>query len=320
VATSGVPPLVGVELGEGSALSSAERERLASLEAVVARGLESFLEVARALLEIRERRLYRATHASFEAYVGERWGLARRTAYGYLEAARVAENVPAQAQLGISHLRALAPLPADEQRELAPRISSLTLAEARRVIREWRRQQRREWQEREPPPLPQGTFRTIVADPPLAYRPDFGDGLAADRYKTMELEELEAMPVADLAAPDSHLYLWIGATRVPDGLRLISAWGFEFVALLTWKKPSIGLGTWWRYQTEHLIHARRGALRTRPGLSNLFEARRSRHSEKPDEAYELIERASPGPYLDLFARRRRAGWTVWGDELDPAST
>lgn len=137
----------------------------------------------------------------------------------------------------------------------------------------------------------------------------------------MTLEELEALAITDLAAPDSHLYLWIGATRIPDGLRLVSAWGFEFVALLTWKKPSIGLGTWWRYQTEHLIHARRGSLRTRPGLSNLFEARRSRHSAKPDEAYALITEASPGPYLELFARKPREGWTVWGDELaDGANT
>ena len=154
------------------------------------------------------------------------------------------------------------------QRELAPVVAEMTVAEARRVIRRWRAQQRQEWAERPTPPLPTGVFRTLVIDPPLAYPADFGDGLAADRYKTMTLEELEALGVPELAAPDSHLYLWIGATRIPDGLRLISAWGFEFVALLTWKKPSIGLGTWWRYQTEHLIHARRGTLRTRPGLSN----------------------------------------------------
>jgi N6-adenosine-specific RNA methylase IME4 len=87
------------------------------------------------------------------------------------------------------------------------------------------------------------------------------------------------------------------------------------LTLLTWKKPSIGLGTWWRYQTEHLIHGRRGDLRTRPGHSNLFEAPRARHSEKPDRAYELIRHASPGPRLEMFARKPRAGFTVWGDEV-----
>lgn len=297
-------------------LTLAERSRLAELEEIVERGLEQFLQVAYALIEIRDRRLYRETHPTWEAFVRERFGMARGTAYGLMQAARVAENVPTSGHLSISHLRELAPLPVEAQRELAPEISPLTVVEARRVIREWRKQQRREWSERKVPPLPAGTFRTVVCDPPLAYQVDYGDGIAADRYRTTPLPELEALPVGELAAPDSHLYVWIGASRVPDGLRLVEAWGFTFVALLTWKKPAIGLGTWWRYQTEHLIHARRGTLRTRPGLSNLFEARRSRHSEKPMVAYELIEQASPGPYLEMFARRPREGWAVWGDEVE----
>lgn len=303
---------------QAPSLVADERERLAALEAVVRRGLQSFLEVAAALLEIRDRRLYRESHPTFEAYVRERFDLARTTAYGLLDAGRVASNVSAEGQtsaLSLSHLRLLAPLEPDEQRSFAPIVSEMTVAEARRVIREWRKQQRREFAERDIPPLPAGTFRTIVADPPLRYPVDYGDGLAADHYRTMTLDELAALPISSLAARDSHLYIWIGATSVPDGLGLVEAWGFSFVALLTWKKPSIGLGTWWRYQTEHLIHARRGSLRTRPGLSNLFEARRGRHSAKPAAAYELIERASPGPYLDLFARTQREGWTVWGDEV-----
>ena len=301
----------------GSApLSPSEQERLRELSLVVERGLGAFLEVAWALFEIRDARLYRESHSTFERFVRERFGLGRSTAYGLMDAARVAANVsPEGHDLSLSQLRVLAPLEPATQRKLAPVISELTVADARRVIRAWRAQQRREWAERETPPLPEGTFRTIVADPPLAYKVDYGDGLAADRYKTMSLEELAALPVGDLAAPDSHLYVWIGATRIPDGLRIVEAWGFEFIALLTWKKPSIGLGTWWRYQTEHLIHARRGTLPTNPGLSNVFEAPRSRHSAKPTEAYELIERASPGPYLELFARRQRRRWTVWGDEL-----
>lgn len=297
-------------------LAVAEQRRLEELERVIERGLDTFVEVGLALTEIRDGRLYRQRYSSFEAYLAGEWQMGRSTGYGLIDAAAVAANVPSEGhRLSISHLRALAPLDADGQRELAPVVSELTVAEARRVIREWRRQNRRAWRERPTPPPPPGTFRTLVVDPPLAYRADYGDGLAADRYKTMSLDDLEALPVSALAAPDSHLYVWIGATRIPDGLRLVSAWGFEFVALLTWKKPSIGLGTWWRYQTEHLIHARRGGLRTRPGLSNLFEARRSRHSAKPDEAYALIAEASPGPYLEMFARKSREGWTVWGDEV-----
>jgi N6-adenosine-specific RNA methylase IME4 len=299
-----------------TALTSPERTRLAELERVVARGVQTFVEVGVALTEIRDRRLYRERYPSFEAYLAGAWQLGRSTGYGMIDAARVAANVPLEGhRLSLSHLRVLAPLDVKEQEHFAPVVAEMSVAEARRVIRRWRAQQRREWVDRPSPPLPKGTFRTVVVDPPLAYPADYGDGLAADRYKTMALDELEAIPVADLAAPDSHLYLWIGATRIPDGLRLVSAWGFEFVALLTWAKPSIGLGTWWRYQTEHLVHARRGTLRTRPGFSNLFEARRSRHSAKPDQAYALIAKASPGPYLEMFAREARDGWTVWGDEL-----
>jgi N6-adenosine-specific RNA methylase IME4 len=297
-------------------LSLVERERLAKLERIIGEGLDQFLVVARALIEIRDSRLYRETHSTWESFVGERFGLARGTAYGLMAAARVAENVPTSEQLSLSQLRELAPLPAETQRALAPVISEMTVIEARRVIRQWRLTQRHEWAQREVPPFPSGTYRTIVVDPPLAYPADWGDGLAADRYRTMSLDELAALPIEQLAAPDSHLYVWIGATRIPDGLRLVDAWGFTFVALLTWKKPSIGLGTWWRYQSEHLIHARRGNLRTQPGLSNVFDAPRSRkHSAKPEIAYTRIAEASPGPYLEFFAREPRAGWTVWGDEL-----
>jgi N6-adenosine-specific RNA methylase IME4 len=300
------------------ALSQVERARFIELERIVERGVQTFIEVGLALTEIRDQRLYREQFGSFEEYLAGAWQLGRSTGYGLIDAARVAANVPLEGQrLSLSHLRVLAPLDVQGQRELAPLVAEMTVVEARRVIRRWRAQRRQQWAERPTPPLPNGVYRTIVVDPPLAYPADFGDGLAADRYKTMSLDDLEALDVTGLAAPDSHLYLWIGATRIPDGLRLVSAWGFQFVALLTWKKPSIGLGTWWRYQTEHLIHARRGKLRTRPGLSNLFEARRSRHSAKPQEAYALIAEASPGPYLEMFAREPRDGWTVWGDEVEP---
>ena len=197
-------------------LTIQERARLQVLEGVVERGLGAFLEVAAALLEIRDSRLYRETHSTFEDFVRDRFQLARSTAYGLMDASRVAANVSPEGHgLSLSHLRALAPLEPTTQRELAPVVSEVTVAEARRVIREWRATQRREWAEKPTPPPPVGTFRTIVADPPLAYKADYGDGLAADKYKTMSLEELAALPVADLAAPDSHLYVWIGATRIP---------------------------------------------------------------------------------------------------------
>jgi N6-adenosine-specific RNA methylase IME4 len=303
--------------GRPCALRRPERERLAKLEAIIDDGLDRFVAVAAALLEIRDRRLYRATHTTFESYVRERFQLARRTCYGYLEAAAVAANVPPEAQLTLSHLRALAPLPAPAQRELAEVISPLTVAEARRVIKEWRRQQRLRLADRPPPPpIPIGAFRTIVADPPWAFDGnDRGDGLAADHYRTLPTEEIAGLPVVTRAAPDSHLYLWAPVTKIPDALRVCEAWGFRYVSLLTWVKPGLGLGQYWRISTEHVVFGVRGRLATRPNHRNWFEAKRSRHSAKPPVFHDLVSSASPGPYLELFGRRARDGWTVWGDEV-----
>ncbi|MBA3584783.1 MAG: hypothetical protein H0W36_09720 [Gemmatimonadetes bacterium] len=299
----------------GQLLSHGEQARLSELERIIERGLQTFVEVAAALLEIRDARLYRASHATFEAYARERFQLARTTAYGYCDAARVLANVsPERHDLSLSHLRALAPLEAGEQRELAGAISPLTVAEARRVIRAWREQRRHLVAVKDPPPLPAGTFRTLVADPPWRYEHDWGDGLAADQYATMPTEEIAAMPVTDLAAPDSHLYLCTPASKLPEGLSVLAAWGFEFQTVLTWVKPGLGLGTWFRHSTEHVLFGRRGTLRTSPNVRNWFDGPRRRHSAKPEEFYELVEKASPGPYLELFARREREGWTGWGAE------
>ena len=298
-------------------LAPAELSRLVELERVIEDGLDRFVAVAQALVEIRDRRLYRSSHKSFEAYAVERFQLARRTAYGYIEAAAVLENVPSEAHLSLSHLRALAPLSPVEQRALAPVVSPLAVAEARRVIKEWRQSQRSTLADKPPPPpLPAGAYRTLVADPPWRFDSnDRGDGLAADQYSTLTTDEIAALPILDVAAPDSHLYLWTPVAKVPDALRVCEAWGFRYVGLLTWVKPGLGLGTYWRVSTEHVVFGVRGHLATQPNLRNWFEARRRRHSVKPDEFFALVEQASPAPYLELFARSSRLGWAVWGDDV-----
>jgi N6-adenosine-specific RNA methylase IME4 len=310
--------------GDLTSLTSSEKAELVRLERIVDRGLQSFVEVARALLEIRASRLYRQTHRTFEEYARDRFGLAPRTVYGYTEAVGVLENLnlpPEADPLTLSHLRALAPLPVEGQRELAPVVSEMTVAEARRVIKAWRAEQRAGRVLKPPPLLPEGSFRTVCADPPYRFNEKqggYGDGLAEDKYESMATDEIAALPVADLAAPDSHLYLWTPATKVPDALLVCEAWGFRYVGLLTWVKPgSLGLGTWWRYGTEHVVFGVRGSLPTNPNLRNWFEAPRRRHSAKPDEFFDLVEKASPGPYLELFARRQRVGWTCWGNEVAP---
>jgi N6-adenosine-specific RNA methylase IME4 len=305
-----------------AALSAGEACRLAELEAVVEANLAAFLRAAEALLEIRDRRLYRNTHQNFESYVQDRFGVARRTAYGWLEAARVHSVVHSQAQLPLSHLRLLAPLAPEEQRELAGEIDATTLKEARQVIAQWRRG-RREVLERfpEPPPLPTGRFRCVVADPPWLFENNdrgYPGSLAADQYLPMPTPEIAALPVEQVAAADCHLYLWTTNRHVPDAIEVCRAWGFRYVTLLTWVKPGLGLGRYFRTSTEHVVFGVRGQLPTTPNICNWFSAKRSRHSKKPACFTELVERASPaGPRLELFARESRPGWTSWGNEVAP---
>jgi N6-adenosine-specific RNA methylase IME4 len=136
----------------------------------------------------------------------------------------------------------------------------------------------------------------------------------------MSNEQIRAINVRAIAAQNSHLYLWTTNSFLVEAHEIVRAWGFEPKTLITWRKLGpIGLGRYFRGVTEHIVFGVRGR---RPLLSkslpNFFEARKRGHSVKPDEAYALIERASPGPRLEMFARAPRAGWTTWGLEADGA--
>lgn len=184
-----------------------------------------------------------------------------------------------------------------------------------------------------------GEFRTIVADPPWRYLQAFPFGgrgeLKYERgaefhYPTMSNEEIAAIPVADMAADSAHLYLWVTTPRLYgerkrgeiDPFEIARRWGFEYRTLLTWHKlGSPGMGSYFRIDTEHVLFCVRGTAPIAPALrvSSHFAAPRTRHSAKPDRFYEIVERVSPEPRLELFARRRRVGWDVWGDEAPPES-
>jgi N6-adenosine-specific RNA methylase IME4 len=170
-------------------------------------------------------------------------------------------------------------------------------------------------------------YRTIVIDPPWDYDRATGLGstrAAADNYPTMTNTAIAALPVRDMAERDAHLYLWVTNPRLfredDDGLgprEMLSVWGFRYVTMLTWHKLGApGMGWYFRGDTEHVLFGVRGKAPIEPALreSNHFAAARTGHSAKPDRFYELVERVSPGPYLELFARRRRYGWDVWGNE------
>jgi len=142
----------------------------------------------------------------------------------------------------------------------------------------------------------------------------------------MTLDEIMALPVAQLAAKATHLYLWCPNALLPDGLAVMKAWGFGYKSNIVWHKirkdggsDGRGVGFYFRNVTELLLFGVRGrnARTLAPGRRqvNLLATRKREHSRKPDEQYELIEACSRGPFLELFARGTREGWTSWGDEI-----
>ena len=160
---------------------------------------------------------------------------------------------------------------------------------------------------------PDGKYHTIVIDPPWEYDLNLL-GRSRPEYAVMDIDSLEDMNLGEWAADDCHLYVWVTNAMIPKACRLIEAWGFEYKTMITWVKPSIGLGSYFRNSTEHVMFARRGSKSTRAkDIPTHFEAARLDHSAKPDEFYAIVERASYPPYLDVFARRARDGWDVWGN-------
>jgi N6-adenosine-specific RNA methylase IME4 len=172
-------------------------------------------------------------------------------------------------------------------------------------------------------------FGTILADPPWQFMNRTGkvapEHKRLRRYPTMPLEDIMELPVARIAARQSHLYLWVPNALLREGLDVMKRWGFTYKTNLVWYKvrkdggpDGRGVGFYFRNVTELVLFGVRGGLRTaQPGRRqvNLLGTRKREHSRKPDELYEIIEKCSPGPYLELFARHRRAGWQQWGDEV-----
>jgi N6-adenosine-specific RNA methylase IME4 len=163
-----------------------------------------------------------------------------------------------------------------------------------------------------------GVFSTIVIDPPWNFG-DEGDcdqfGRGKPDYATMTIEQIAALPVGERAANNAHLYLWITNRSLPKGFALLEAWGFRYVTCLTWCKPSFGLGNYFRGSTEQILFGVRGTLSLkRKDVGTWFDWPRpkKKHSSKPSELYDFVESCSHGPYLEMFSRSAREGWTHWG--------
>ena len=173
-----------------------------------------------------------------------------------------------------------------------------------------------------------GDFGTILADPPWKFNNRTGkvapEHKRLFRYETMTNEEIIKLPVNEIAAEQSHLYLWVPNALVGLGLEVMEAWGFTYKTNLIWYKvrkdggpDRRGVGFYFRNVTEMVLFGVKGGMRTlKPGRTqpNLITARKREHSRKPNQLYDIIEACSPGPYLELFARIPREGWRVWGNE------
>jgi N6-adenosine-specific RNA methylase IME4 len=183
-------------------------------------------------------------------------------------------------------------------------------------------------------------YHTIVADPPWAYPegwPVGPEGAQAARaaarsgkpfelkrrtplgYEQMSVKEIRKLPVEALAEDDAHLYLWTTNRYLADAFDIVSAWGFRYSQTLIWAKTPMGKGPGgtWAQNAEFILFARRGSLASLQRFDSVwFNWKRmgKAHSRKPDAFIDMVEQASPGPYVEMFARRARFGWDYWGDQ------
>lgn len=178
--------------------------------------------------------------------------------------------------------------------------------------------------------VPNNGYKTILADPPWRFTNRTGkvapEHKRLNRYDTLSLEEIMEIPVSLIANESSHLYLWVPNALLPEGLAVMKAWGFHYKSNIVWHKvrkdggpDGRGVGFYFRNTTEIVLFGIRGRMRTlQPGRSqvNIIRTQKQEHSRKPDELYEIIEKCSPGPYLEIFARGKRSGWDVFGNQAD----
>lgn len=215
---------------------------------------------------------------------------------------------------------------AEQEVELheAVRSGEKTMTQAQREVREEKREEKRKENRKKVKKSKAlselvGVFATIVLDPPW----DWGDekdvnqmGRAKPDYATMTREQLMALPVSKWTDKDCHIYCWVTNRSMPKVFTLMETWGFRYITLLTWPKPSFGLGNYFRGQTEHIAFGVKGSQQLkRKDASTLLPVwdRGKEHSSKPLELYSFIESCSPGPYLEVFGRGEpRKDWTMIG--------
>lgn len=195
---------------------------------------------------------------------------------------------------------------------------SMSINEAYRAIKSKEKLEKRKVSQKriaELSPL-NGEYTVLVVDPPWPYgRSEDETHRARNPYPSMSIDEIKATKLP--AADDSILWLWTTNAYLHEAFHLMEVWGFSYKITLTWVKNKIGLGDWLRGQTEHCLIGVKGEYRLIPGNnSTVLFANSTKHSEKPDSFYELVNRLCPGNKKDVFGRKKRDGWDIWGPDSD----
>lgn len=221
------------------------------------------------------------------------------------------ENVFTPEKIAPMTLHEIAKLPEQKQLEVAKKVAekNLTVKQTKKLVRAVL--------EKERPPLPTEPFNVIYADPPWTYNVKHLRGSPENHYPTMTIEEIAAIPVP--SDENALLFLWTTNPMLEDALKVMAAWGFKYKTNMVWVKNRMGVGFYFRGQHELLLLGVKGnvhAPQQTNRFSSVLESRVRNHSQKPREAYEIIEKMYPeAKFLELFARERRERWESWGNEL-----
>jgi N6-adenosine-specific RNA methylase IME4 len=318
-----------------------ERSRLYQLEETIRQGLNTFVDVGNALLEIRDKRLYRQEYSTFEEYCNKQWNFTKQRVYQLMDSASVMDTLQKSTTVDFfptseRQARPLASLETDEQVEVWQQIvedsleNNITANVVLNAVKNYSQKKRDERRQERIENITEivannkpvdgiGVFPVIYADPPWQYDHPISDSRKIEnQYPTMPIEEIYALPVEKISAPDCILFLWVTTPFLEKGLRVLGAWGFDYRTSMVWVKPSIGPGQWVRQRHEYLLIGVRGNIPTPEGKNkpdSVIEAPREEHSKKPEVVYNIIESMYPElPKVELFCRNPREGWVAWGNE------
>ena len=269
-------------------------------------------------------------HGHWLPWLREHCEVSERTAHLYMRLSRHADEIRNRCGFDVSVREAVALIAKPRPAETAdPEIADpAEMPDPRETLQAEKRERRRQREQQlgaKITALPEKKYGVLYADPPWRFKP-YSDATGMDRaadnhYPTMDLEAIKALPIP--AAADCVLFLWATVPMLPEAFDVMKTWGFIYKSESTWVKDKAGTGYWVRGIVEHLLIGRRGRDVPAPAPGEQFpgiiEAPRKRHSEKPDIVADEIGRLFPNvPKLEMFARKERPGWTVWGNEIPRA--